>query len=184
MEKLFWLKFICHAISECSCSFSPNFLFVFSSEPICSTAGDLLAVHLVEERNDKNLRELKELQCSQDSGYSVVSHELRIPRKESLWSAASSPARTERSSCDKVTCQRQLIRHGMTPVSLPEKVSELVKIKGGRVKSRTACTTNSTASQSLRSGSSGKLFTAGSSPHNRLWDKLTHLDAVELQVIC
>ena len=139
---------------------------------------------LSRRKERQELRELKELQCSQDSGYSVVSHELRIPHKESLWSAASSPARTERSSCDKVTCQRQLIRHGMTPVSLPEKVSELVKTKGGRVKSRTACTTNSTASQSLRSGSSGKLFTAGSLPHNRLWDKLTHLDAVELQVIC
>ena len=138
---------------------------------------------LSRRKERQELRELKELQCSQDSGYSVVSHELRIPRKESM-ECCQFTRRTERSSCDKVTCQRQLIRHGMTPVSLPEKVSELVKTKGGRVKSRTACTTNSTASQSLRSGSSGKLFTAGSSPHNRLWDKLTHLDAVELQVIC
>ena len=163
-ENSLWLKFICHAMSECSYSFSPNFFLLcilletnmFNSSALC------------RRKERQELRERKESQCSQDSGYSVISHELRILRKEFLWSAASSPARMERSPCDKVTCQRQLIRLGMTPVRLPEKVSEPVEIKGERLRSRTICSTN-TPSQSLQSGSSGQLFTSGSSPHIRLW---------------
>lgn len=130
-----------------------------------------LSSALSRRKEWQELRERKESQSSQDSGYSFVSRELRISPKESSWSAVTSSARMESSPCDKVTCQLQLIRHGMTPVRLPEKVLEPVEKKGGRVRWRATCSTNSTRSESLRSGSSGKSFAPGSSPHIRLWEQ-------------